>query len=185
MQKKKIGGFIIKRHTQFKGPRKIGIDSSCLYDLITSPELFSDQHARIFKIKGIFFTHRICFSEVRDKLIEKKGYKKEEAEKEVKNFLNENNINIIEKDFTKQHILKELYKRCKENNIAIHPPDSFIIADLIKQGINKIFSTNNHFRDACNIVGIDGSGFPSFDKELGNKIRHALFRPKKKTTRRR
>jgi len=176
---------VLKRQTKFRGPRKIGIDSSCLYDLISSPELFSHQHARIFKTEGIFYTHRICFSEVRDKLMEKENYSKDEAEKEVKNFLKNNNINIIEKDFSNKELLKELYRRCKNEKIGIHPPDSYIIVDLIKYGINKIFSTNNHFRVACNVMGIDGSGFPSLDRELKDRIRDALFRPNKKPTRRR
>src|SRR3989344_4760755 len=99
---------VLKRQTKFRGPRKIGIDSSCLYDLISSPELFSHQHARIFKTEGIFYTHRICFSEVRDKLMEKENYSKDEAEKEVKNFLKNNNINIIEKEMPYSDRIKNL-----------------------------------------------------------------------------
>ena len=65
---------VIIRQTWFNGPRKIGIDSSCLYDLISNPILFSSQRSRIFDQSGIFYTHRICFQEVRNKLIEKEKY---------------------------------------------------------------------------------------------------------------
>ncbi len=178
-------GFIITRHTQFRGPRKIGIDSCCLYDLIIYPELFGSEHSRVFGIGGLFLTHRICFKEVTKKLIEKEKITKEEAEEKLAVFLKKNNITIIESDLQNKEILIKLYKNCKDKKINIHPPDSYIIADLVKNGVNKIFSTNTHFREACSAIGIDGAGFPSLDRQLKNKIREAFFRPKKKFNRHR
>lgn len=169
-----VKGLSIVRAVSCVGPRKVGLDSCVLYDLIVNPLVFSREHAKIFEVNDVMFTHRICLSEVKDKLIEKQGYTEKDAKEEVLRYLKEHNIGIVERDFANQQILNELYEKCRRVKIDIHIPDSWIIADFKKNGINKVYSTNRHFREACKVLGIDGAPFPTYDRALDNQIRNAL-----------
>lgn len=175
----KAESFSIERKTKFQGPRKVGLDTGILIDLIDNPTFFSYQALRIFKRNNLFFTHRRCFKEAVDWLIEKRSYSKEKAEKEVNDFLKKNNIKIIEIDKSNKELLKSMVNRCKKQKIEFHPPDSFIIADFKKNTVNKVYSTNNHFLDACRLFGIDAAKFPTFEKELEEKLKQ-MFKFRRK-----
>ncbi|OYT32194.1 hypothetical protein B6U93_02420 [Candidatus Woesearchaeota archaeon ex4484_78] len=65
----------------------------------------------------------------------------------------------------------------QRKNIEFHVPDSWIIADFKKRGVNKVYSTNNHFLAACQLFGIDASKFPTVEKEIEFQMRN-FFRKK-------
>jgi len=148
-----------------------------IIDLIANKELFSYYEEKIFSEKGLFVTHRRCVKEIKDWLVEKRDYSKSEAIEEVNKFLKEHNIQIIEVDLSNKNLLGQMKKECAEKNIEFHPPDSWIIADFKKKEVNKIYSTNNHFLDACRLFGIEARKFPTVEKEIEHQMKE-LFRRK-------
>ncbi len=66
-------------------------------------------------------------------------------------------------------------RECAEKNIEFHVPDSWIIADFKAAGVNKVYSTNNHFLDACRLFGTEAKKFPTIQREIENQMRE-LFR---------
>lgn len=146
--------------------------------MISYADFFASHLKKIFNEKDLFFTHRRCVKETIDKLIEKEGYSEEKAKKEVNTFLKSYNIEIIEPNFDNEILLNEMKAECKKHNIEFHIPDSWIIADFKKQGINKVYSTNNHFLDACRLFGIEAIKFPTFERELKNQLKK-MFSHKK------
>lgn len=162
--------FGIGREAHFKGERKVGLDSGVIISLIDNP-LFNQIKLEIFTKNNLFFTHRICIKEIKNWLIKNRNFSEEKAEKEVDEFIKEYNINIIEIDKSNKYLLLEMIKQCKEAKIKFHPPDSFIIADFKKNGINKIYSTNNHFLDACRLFGMNAIKFPTVEKEIDRQLK--------------
>ena len=75
--------------------------------------------------------------------------------------------------------MRKMFQECKKAKIDFHPPDCFIIADFYKNKINKIYSNNNHFLDACNLFGMDTSKLKTQDKEIERQMRE-LFKVHKK-----
>jgi hypothetical protein len=68
--------------------------------------------------------------------------------------------------------------------IEFHPPDCFIIADFYKNGINKIYSGNNHFLDACRLdacrlFGMDTSKMPTQEREIEKQMKE-IFKQRRK-----
>lgn len=170
-------GIKITRETYFAGLRKIGLDSSVIIDLIANKEFFSYKEEQIFSEEGLFFTHRRCIKEIRDWLVEKRSYLIEVAAVEVMTFLKEHNIEIIEVNLSNDELLDQMRKKCATKNIEFHVPDSWIIADFKAAGVNKVYSTNNHFLDACRWFEIEAKKFPTIQKEIENQMRE-LFRRK-------
>lgn len=161
----------IQRKVNFVGTRKIGIDSGPLVDMIDNPMFFLVQTLKMFNKKDLFYTHNICLGEVIDCLVEKKDMDREEAREKVSKFVKEYNITVIEDKDVEWAFYNHLKDICKKNNVEFHPPDSFILYQFKKNGINKIWSTNNHFLDAGRLFGMDCEKFYHFEKELNNKLR--------------
>lgn len=170
-------GIKITRETYFAGLRKIGLDSSVIIDLIANKELFSYREEKIFSEEGLFVTHRRCVKEIKDWLMEKRDYSEEQAKIDVEQFLKEQNIGIIEVNLSNRDLLERMKKECAEKNIEFHVPDSWIIADFKAAGVNKVYSTNNHFLDACRLFGIEAKKFPTVQKEIEYQMRE-LFKNK-------
>ncbi|MBI2146431.1 hypothetical protein HYU22_03760 [Candidatus Woesearchaeota archaeon] len=170
-------GIRITREIYFAGLRKIGLDSSVVIDLIANKELFSYREEKIFSEEGLFVTHRRCIKEIKDWLIEKGGYSEEAAINEVLKFCKDHNIEIIEVNVSNTELLERMKKECAERSIEFHVPDSWIIADFKAAGVNKVYSTNNHFLDACRLFGMEAKKFPTIQREIENQMRE-LFKQK-------
>ena len=170
-------GIRITRETYFAGLRKIGFDSSVIIDLIANKELFSYQEEKIFLEDGLFVTHRRCIREIKDWLIEKRSYSEEAATSEVMKFCKDHNFEIIEVNLSNKDLLEKMKRECTRKNIEFHVPDSWIIADFKAAGVNKVYSTNNHFLDACQEFEMDAKKFPTIQKEIENQMRE-LFKHK-------
>ncbi len=170
-------GIKITRETYFAGLRKIGLDSSVIIDLIANKELFSYREEKIFSEEGLFVTHRRCVKEMRDWLVEKRSYSKEAATQEVIVFLRNHHIEIVEVNLSNDTLLEQMKKECAAKNIEFHIPDSWIIADFKAAGVNKVYSTNNHFLDACRLFGVEAKKFPTLQREIENQMKE-LFRHK-------
>lgn len=162
--------FRIQKWPKRTEKRKIGLDSCVLIELIDRPEFFNNKAADIFKEKNLIFTHRLCVKETVNWLVKKRGELPEEAEEKVKEFLSEKNISVTRRRASKAEV-KALYEECERNDVRIHPPDSFIIADFAKAGINTCYSINNHFVDVCRVAEIDGIKFPTFEREIKEKFK--------------
>lgn len=170
-------GIRITREIYFAGLRKIGLDSSVIIDLIANKELFSYREEKIFSEEGLFVTHRRCIKEIKDWLVEKRSYSEDAAANEVMKFCKDHNIEIIEVNVSNKDLLERMKKECAEKNIEFHVPDSWIIADFKAAGVNKIYSTNNHFLDACCLFEMEVKKFPTIQKEIENQMKE-LFRHK-------
>jgi len=170
-------GIKITRETYFAGLRKIGLDSSVIIDLIANKELFSYREEKIFSEEGLFVTHRRCIKEIKDWLVEKGGYNEEAAINEVIKFCKDHNIEIIEVNVSNKELLERMKKECAVKNIEFHVPDSWIIADFKAAGVNKVYSTNNHFLDACRLFEMETKEFPTIQREIENQMRD-LFKQK-------
>ncbi len=139
--------------------------------------MFSYREEKVFSEEGLFVTHRRCVKEVKDWLVEKGNYAEDAATEEVMKFLKEHNIEIIEVNMSNNILLEQMQKECAEKNIEFHVPDSWIIADFKASGVNKVYSTNNHFLDASRLFGIDAKKFPTVQREIENQMRE-LFQQK-------
>ena len=62
----------------------------------------------------MFVTHRRCVKEVKDWLVEKRGYSEKDAIDEVNKFLKDHNILIIEVDLSNNELLEMMKKKCAE-----------------------------------------------------------------------
>ena len=155
----------IKREVIFTGKRKVGLDSGILISLIDNRLLFGQELNKIFSEEDLFYVHRSSLSPNAEitKILMGKEYSFISARKEIFKFSKKHKIGIIEKNLDNKEILNELIKKCKKNKVEIHPPDSWIIADFKKAGINKVYSNNNHFLDAAKQLGMDGSKFPTIE----------------------
>ena len=170
-------GIKITRETYFAGLRKVGLDSSVIIDLIANKELFASREDLIFSEEGLFVTHRRCVKEIKDWLMEKRSYTEEVAVHEVMKFLNEHYVEIVEVNLSNKSLLEKMKLACAERNIEFHVPDSWIIADFKAAGINKVYSTNNHFLDACRLFNMEAKKFPTVQKEIEYQLQE-LFRNK-------
>lgn len=169
----------ITRETFFQGTRKVGLDSGMLISLVNNTNLFSEYILKIDEEKGLLFTHKICTEEAVEVLSRDFGWNKEEANKLVDKFLKDHSIDIIPRDKGNSDIVRWMFGECKKAKIDFHPPDCFIIADFYKNGINKIYSNNNHFLDACRLFGMDTSKLKTEEKEIEKQMRE-LFRKRRK-----
>ncbi len=170
-------GIKITRETYFAGLRKIGLNSSVVIDLIANKELFSYREEKIFSEEGLFVTHRRCIKEIKDWLVEKRNYSEDAAVQEVMAFIKDHHIEIIEVNLSNNELLERMKNECAAKNIEFHIPDSWIIADFKAAGVNKVYSTNNHFLDACRLFDMDAKKFPTVQREIENQMRE-LFRNK-------
>ncbi|MBS3176983.1 hypothetical protein J4457_07165 [Candidatus Woesearchaeota archaeon] len=170
-------GVKITRETYFAGLRRIGLDSSVIIDLIANKELFSYKEEQIFSEEGLFVTHTRCVKEIKEWLVEKRDYNEGAATNEIIKFCKEHNIEIIEVNVSNKELLEWMKKESAEKNIEFHVPDSWIIADFKAAGVNKVYSTNNHFLDACHLFGMEAKKFPTVQKEIESQMRE-LFKQK-------
>lgn len=172
-------GINIIRETCFNGARKVGLDSGMLISLVDNKALFSSYILQIDEEKGLLYTHKICVEEAIEVLSRNYNLSKENAEKEVEKFLKERSINILPRDKTNSDTVREMFRECKNARITFHPPDCFIIADFYKNGINKVYSNNNHFLEACRLFGMDTSKLRTIDKEIERQLKE-IFRKRHK-----
>lgn len=165
----------IQRSTTFNGKRKIGLDTNILIKLYDTPDLFDYEESRIFNEKDTIFIHRICFYEL-VKYLCKKDYSEELAKKEAKEWLNSRNIKgvftfIPEEEAKKfEDEVNQCFKE-KKLDLKCHRPDSFILLSYKKEGINKVISTDESFRESAKFLGIDGEGLPSLNSVISRKLR--------------
>jgi len=167
----------LTKQFNFKGKRRIGLDSCVIIDMMDSKELFSFKEIKIFSETGLFVTHRRCIKEVTEWLIEKRSFNKKTAFEEVDKFLKEHNISIVEVNISNKDLLEQMKRECAKKKIEFHTPDSWIIADFKKAGVNKVYSANNHFLDACRLFGIEAKKFPTVEKEIEQQLK-GLFNRK-------
>lgn len=165
--------FSIKRETMFQGPRKIGLDSDCIIRTLTNPILYAVYQEELSKT-GLIHIHEKSLKEV-PKVLER-DYKlsKEEAEKKLKEFIEKKGVKIVPK-IIGNPLLPIMKAECRRRGIKFHPPDSWIIADFKRFGINKVYSGNKHFLEACRLFGIDATEIPSVDKRIKQEFRR-LYR---------
>ena len=173
-------GIKITREIYFKGARKVGLDSGMLISLVDNTVLFSEYLLKIDEEEGLLFTHEICTEEAVEVLTRDYGWKQENAPKAVKKFLEDHNIVIIPRDRGNSDTVRWMFQECKKAKIDFHPPDCFIIADFYKNGINKIYSNNNHFLDACRLFGMDTSKLKTEEKEIERQMREIFTKCKRK-----
>lgn len=173
-------GIRITRESYFKGARKVGLDSGMLISLVDNSSLFSDYILKIDEEEGLLFTHEICTQEAVEVLSRDYGWRKEDAHKTVQKFMEEHNIDVISRDKVNSDAVQWMFQECKKAGIDFHPPDCFIIADFYKNGINKIYSNNNHFLDACRLFGMDTSKLKTEEKEIERQMREIFTQRRKK-----
>ncbi len=174
MVKKK--GLLIKRSTTLVSPRKIGIDSGPIIHLIDNYNLFSDRALGIFEEENVCVTHKICMGEIVNVLNRDYDWKRSEAKKKLDQFIKDNNINVLtasDVDYEKLNQMKEL---CKKNNVEFHHPDSIILYHFKEEGVNKVWSTNNHFLEAGRLFGMESEKFPTIKHELDQKFKKLFKR---------
>lgn len=173
-------GLKITRETYFKGARKVGLDSGMLISLIDNAQLFSDYLLKIDEEEGLLYTHKICIEEAVEVLSRDYGWKKEEAHLAVQRFLQEHNIEVISRDRANSETVQWMFEECQKASLDFHPPDCFIIADFYKNGINKIYSNNNHFLDACRLFGMDTLKLKTEEKEIEQQMREMFKQRRRK-----
>lgn len=173
-------GIKITREAYFKGARKVGLDSGMLISLVDNSNLFSEYLLKIDEEEGLLFTHEICTEEAVEVLSRDYGWKREDAHAAVQKFLKERNIDILPRDKANSDTVHWMIQECKKAGIDFHPPDSFIIADFYKNGMNKIYSNNNHFLDACRLFGMDTSKLKTEEKEIERQMREIFTQRRRK-----
>ena len=173
-------GIKITKETYFKGTRKVGLDSGMLISLVDNATLFSEYILKIDEEEGLLFTHEICTEEAVEVLSRDYRWKKEDAHKAVQKFLDEHNIEVIPRDRGNSETVRWMFEECKKASIDFHPPDCFIIADFYKNGINKIYSNNNHFLDACRLFSMDTSKLKTEEKEIERQMREIFTQRRRK-----
>lgn len=147
--------------------------------MIDNKELFSDYILKIDEEDGLLFTHEICTEEAVEVLSRDYGWNREDAKKAVQKFLEDHKIDIIPRDRGNGAIVRWMFQECKKAGIDFHPPDCFIIADFYKNGINKVYSNNNHFLDAGRLFGMDTSKLKTEEKEIELQLRE-MFRQRRR-----
>lgn len=170
----------ITRETYFKGARKVGLDSGMLISLVDNAQLFSEYFLKIDEEEGLLFTHEICIEESIEVLSRDYGWKEEDAHTAVQKFLKEYNITVIPRDRGNSDTVRWMFVESKKAGIGFHPPDCFIIADFYKNGINKIYSNNNHFLDACKLFGMDTTKLKTEEKEIERQMREIFKQHKRR-----
>jgi len=173
-------GIKITREIYFKSARKVGLDSGMLISLVDNSNLFSDYILKIDDEDGLLFTHEICTEEAVEVLTRDYRWNREDARKAVQKFMDEHNIDVISRDKLNSDTVRWMFQECKNAGIDFHPPDCFIIADFYKNGINKIYSNNNHFLDACRLFGMDTSKLKTEEKEIERQMREIFMQRRKK-----
>ncbi len=151
-----------------------------LISLVDNASFFSEYLLRIDEEDGLLFTHEICTEEAVEVLSRDYGWDKEDAKKAVDKFLNDHNIDIIPRDRGNSETVRWMFEECKKAKIDFHLPDCFIIADFYKNGINKIYSNNNHFLDACRLFGMDTSKLKTEEKEIERQMREIFTQRRRK-----
>lgn len=167
-------GIKITRETFLQGLRKVGLDSGMLIRLIDNPALFASYHLQIDEEEGLLFTHAICIEETQTVLTLDFGYEQSKAKEAVERFIKEHHIEIIPRDRGNSDIVGWMFRECKKSGIVFHPPDCFIIADFYKNKINKVYSGNNHFLEACNLFGMDTQKLKTEDKQIQDQLRELI-----------
>jgi len=156
--------------------RKIGLDSGMLISLVDNSQLFSEYALKIENEEGLLFTHEICLREAVDVLVRDYRFVKDDAYIAVMKFIRKYNIGVLPRDRTNAETVRMMFRECKKAGITFHPPDCFIIADFYRNGINKIYSNNNHFLDACGLFGIDTSKLTTTENEIKKQMREMFKR---------
>ena len=169
VKEKNVHGVVLARKTVFTGSRKVGLDSDIVINLITK-DIPKYMGSRIFKKRGIFYIHEVSLFEVVKILMTKKGYSKDRAVRKFHDFIRENNISMIKRDIQNKQILIDLRKKCKSKGILIHRPDDYIISDFKKAGINLVYSHTGHFKQACELIGMQVGAFPVLDKRTKKRL---------------
>lgn len=170
---------VINRTIYLHGYRKVGLDSGMLISLVDNSILFSEYLLKIDEEQGLLFTHEICIEEATEVLSRDYKYEKGKAKEEVQKFLSEHKITVIPRDRLNTETVRWMFRRCKKTETEFHPPDCFIIADFYKNGINKIYSNNNHFLEACQLFGMDTIKLATTEKEIDKKLKE-IFRKRHK-----
>ncbi len=180
MKNKFKKGFTITRSVCFNGRRKVGIDTNILRRLYDQPYLLGREASRIFNFNDLIFSHVICLYEFVRYLKKRENLSKEKAKIKAKEFFKKNNVRLIYpkncfvSEQESRSFEEEVNKKLKEEGkdyLDCHSPDSVILLAFKKWGINKIYSTDEAFRIGAQHLGMDGSGLPSFDKLLRDKLR--------------
>ena len=134
---------VIQRTVNFTGKRKIGLDSNFIINILENEIQFAPLFLK-FSEYSVVYLHEESLREIPDVLVRDYKWNLGEAKKKLGDFIKLNNIQVVKKD-KNNPLLSVLYNICKQKGIAVHPPDSWIIADFAKEGINKVYSGDNVF----------------------------------------
>lgn len=151
---KKFELTLVTKRPQIEGELKIGIDANAIASLSNIKEIYGYVKDIIDKLSHCLYTHEICRDEAIRALIHNFKVNRIKAKKKVDDFIKEYNITIIKRDPKNDRLAQEYAERCEGRALELHKPDKFILADLIANGINYIFSQDKEFMDCCEFLGI-------------------------------
>lgn len=179
MKKSRSMLFKYQRVSQLREPRRIGIDTNVLIELIDNTYRSSYYSEPILRHGG--FVHRISLerknTEAVKYFVEKRGLSLDDAWNRINDFCKKNNIKIVERDYDNKELLNSLLTTCKDESIPMHPPDCFIVADFKKAGINTLYSTDETMKKAARLLDMDTPNIPTVHKTIERDIRK-LFKRK-------
>jgi len=154
---------------------KVGMDSDITVNILKDLYMFTPILTEISNKRIQVYIHKRSTEEIPNALVRKYGRTRDEADKELREFIKNHSVKIVP-IIKGNPILKKLEIECRKRKIAIHRPDSYIISDFKVLGITKAYSGNDHFLDACAVIGIQAIKTPTPEKALRDKIREALGR---------
>ncbi len=160
---------VIERSTTFTGKRKIGLDSNFIINILDNEIQFSALFLK-FSEHSVVYIHEESLREVPEVLSRDYKWDLNEAKKKLETFIKVNNIQIVKKD-RENPLLPLLYDVCQKKGIAVHPPDSWIIADFAQEGINKVYSGDNVFLQAARVLHLDTQKTPTLDRRIIDQLR--------------
>lgn len=166
----------VTRETSFNGLRRIGLDTNILIKLYDQPYLFQSEAARIFKYDNLVFTTKVNVFELTKYITKKERADFETAKKMAKSFILDKNITPLFFRLDSNEVKKfedfcNNYFKKKSQKFKCHYPDSLILLIFKKHGINKIYSTDECFRECAKFLRIDSSSLPNLDSKLKKQFR--------------
>lgn len=160
---------VIERTVNMVGKRKVGLDSNFIINIFDNEIQFSPLFLK-FSEYSVVHIHEESLREVPDVLVRDYKWNITEAKKKLENFIQLNNIQIVKKNIHNP-LLSLLYDFCKKKGIPVHPPDSWIIADFVHEGINKVYSRDNVFLQAARQMNLDTEKIPTLDRRIIDQLR--------------
>lgn len=160
---------VIERTVNMMGKRKVGLDSNFIVNILDNEIQFAPLFLK-FSEYSVVHIHEESLREVPEVLVRDYKWSPTEVKKKFDTFIQVNNIQTVKKDIHNP-LLSLLYDFCKKKGIPVHPPDSWIIADFAKEGINKVYSGDNIFLQAARVLHLDTEKTPTLDRRIIDQLR--------------